>query len=202
MTLASLLIFAIALLINSGAPGPSVAALVARVINAGAASVLPFLLAMWVGEVGWLLAAILGLGIIAQKLIVVLTVIKFGGVAYLLYLAWKMWNAPTEPQGQLPVARSPLKMFFTGISFTIGNPKIALFYLALLPSLIDLHSLSVLNVAELCVTCFAVMAVTDVLWVAAASAARHFLRSSRAVKIANRASACAMTGAAVAIATR
>ena len=202
ITTSALLIFAIALLINSGSPGPSIAALVARVINAGPTSVLPFLMAMWIGEVGWLLAAILGLGLVAQKLIMLLTVIKFFGVAYLLYLAWKMWNAPADPEGRMPTAKSPFSLFTTGMALTLGNPKIALFYLALLPSLVHLQDVTPLDAAKLALTCLAVMAFTDLAWVIAASMARHFLKSPRAIRIANRTGACAMGGAAVAIATR
>jgi threonine/homoserine/homoserine lactone efflux protein len=203
MTTAALLIFALALLVNAGSPGPSVAALVARVISAGPGSVLPFLLAMWIGEVGWLIAAILGLGLMAQKLLFVLTIIKFAGVAYLLYLAWKMWNAPVKPEGaDLPTARSPWKLFATGLSLTIGNPKIALFYMALLPSLINLQTLSAFDAVKIAMTCLCVMAFTDLSWVAAASWARRLLKSPRAVRIANRSSACAMGCAAVAIAAK
>ena len=203
MTVAALLIFALALLVNAGTPGPSVAALVARVISAGPASVLPLLLAMWLGEIGWLLAAILGIGLIAQKLIVLLTLIKFLGVGYLLFLAWKMWHAPADARaGELPRASSPLKLFATGLSLTIGNPKIALFYLALLPSLINLANLTAVDAAKLALTCLAVMAFTDLSWVLAAASARCFLRSPKAIRIANRTSACAMAGAAVAIAAK
>lgn len=203
MTTAALIIFALALLVNAGSPGPSIAALVARVISAGPASVLPFLLAMWIGEVGWLLAAILGLGIVAQKLFLVLAVIKIGGVTYLLYLAWKMWHAPVNPDGkELPVARSHWKLFATGLSLTIGNPKIALFYLALLPSLINLQTLTTLDAVKLAVTCLCVMAFTDLSWVTAATWARRLLKSPPAIKIANRSSACAMGAAAVAIAAK
>lgn len=46
MTLTSLFVFACALFVAAGSPGPSVAALVARVISKGARDVLPFLAAM------------------------------------------------------------------------------------------------------------------------------------------------------------
>ena len=46
MTLTTLLVFAGALFIAAGTPGPSVAALVARVISKGARDVLPFLFGM------------------------------------------------------------------------------------------------------------------------------------------------------------
>jgi threonine/homoserine/homoserine lactone efflux protein len=48
MTLASLAIFAGTLLIAAGSPGPSIAALIARVLTRGPRDVLPFLTAMLV----------------------------------------------------------------------------------------------------------------------------------------------------------
>ena len=54
MTLSALLVFAVTLLVAAGSPGPSIAALVARVLTSGVRDVLPFLAAMWLGEVLWL----------------------------------------------------------------------------------------------------------------------------------------------------
>ena len=51
MTLPMLAAFALALLINAGTPGPSIAALVSRVMTNGIRDVLPFLAALWFGEV-------------------------------------------------------------------------------------------------------------------------------------------------------
>lgn len=203
MELSALALFAAALFVNAGSPGPSIAALVARVISRGLGSVLPFLAAMWIGEALWLIAAVAGLGFVAQKFYLLFSVIKYAGVAYLLYLAWKMWTAPAEVQsGDLPQDDSSLRLFFTGIALTIGNPKIMVFYLALLPSLIDLNAVTALGLGELVLTAVLVMMTVDLAWAFAASWARGWLKSPRAVRLANRASATAMTGAAVAIATR
>jgi threonine/homoserine/homoserine lactone efflux protein len=203
MELAALGLFAAALFVNAGTPGPSIAALVARVISHGLSSVLPFLLAMWIGEAMWLVAAVLGLGFIAQQFHLVFTLIKYCGVAYLIYLAWRMWTAPVAvEEGKLPVAKSPIALFMTGLALTLGNPKIMVFYLALVPSLIDLNAVSGLGLFELVTVALAVLIIVDLAWTFTASWARRWLKSPRAVKIANRTSACAMTGAAVAIATR
>jgi threonine/homoserine/homoserine lactone efflux protein len=203
MELAALGLFAAALFVNAGSPGPSIAALVARVISNGLGSVLPFLLAMWLGETMWLVAAVLGLGFVAQKFYLAFAIIKYCGIAYLLYLAWKMWTAPViVEESRMPTATSPLGLFATGMALTLGNPKIMVFYLALLPSLIDLNAVSAIGLFELVAVAFAVMMTVDLAWAFAASWARRWLKSPRAIKIANRSSACAMTGAAVAIATR
>jgi threonine/homoserine/homoserine lactone efflux protein len=203
MELTALGLFAAALFINAGSPGPSIAALVARVISGGLGSVLPFLMAMWIGEALWLVAAVLGLGVIAAKFYVAFSIIKYAGVAYLLYLAWRMWTAPAEVRASdLPREGSSLRMFMTGMALTLGNPKIMVFYVALLPSLIDLDGITSFGLVELVLVAIAVMATVDLAWALAAAWARGWLRSSRAVRIANRSSAAAMGGAALIIATR
>ena len=203
MTLASLLIFAGTLLLAAGSPGPSVAALVARVLSRGVRDVLPFLLAMWIGEAIWLSCAVFGLAVIAQTFHLVFTALKWLGVAYLVYLAWKMWSAPAEPdRASLPDERAPLKLFAAGMAVTLGNPKIMIFYMALLPTLIDLKATSLTGWLELTATMAAVLMVVDLSWATAASQARRLLRSRRAMRIANRVSAATMAGAAAAIATR
>ncbi|KVH48302.1 lysine transporter LysE [Burkholderia diffusa] len=203
MTLSALAVFAIALLVTAGTPGPSVAALVARVLTNGVRDVLPFLAAMWIGEALWLTLAVTGLSAFARTFETGLLVLKLLGVAYLLFLAWKMWTAPTDtPAGDLPRGQSPSRMFVAGTLVTLGNPKIMLFYLALLPTIVDLTHVGVIAWAELVGTMLAVLIFADCFWSLLASRARALLTSARAKRIANRTSATAMAGAAVAIATR
>jgi threonine/homoserine/homoserine lactone efflux protein len=76
VTLSALLIFAGALLVAAGSPGPSIAALVARVISRGYRSVLPFLAAMWIGEAVWLCLAASGSSYIAQSLHTVFVILQ------------------------------------------------------------------------------------------------------------------------------
>jgi threonine/homoserine/homoserine lactone efflux protein len=203
MELSALVIFAGALLINAGSPGPSIAALVARVISHGLGSVLPFLAAMWIGEALWLTLAAGGLSYVAETFYTAFTILKYLGVAYLLYLAYGMWTAATDvKEGHLPPQQAPWRMFITGMALTLGNPKIMVFYLALLPAIIDLGNVSFLGWAELVIVALAVIITVDLAWAFAAAWARQWLRSPRAMKIANRVGATAMTGAAAAIASR
>jgi threonine/homoserine/homoserine lactone efflux protein len=203
MTLASLAIFAGALLVAAGSPGPSIAALIARVLTRGPRDVFPFLSAMWVGEAVWLSLAVLGLAAIAESFHYLFVTIKWIGVAYLLYLAWKMWTAPVDTDGEaLPEAGSAGKLFFTGLTVTLGNPKIMMFYVALLPTIIDLNAVTLTGWAELVVVMLAVLVIVDLAWVLFAAKARQFLKSPRAVRIANRTSAGLMAGAAAAVAAK
>ncbi|MBX3578985.1 MAG: LysE family translocator [Rhizobiaceae bacterium] len=203
MELSSLLIFAGALIVAAGSPGPSIAALVARVVSKGFRDVFPFLLAMWIGEGIWLSLAVFGLAVVAQTFHLAFVIVKWAGVAYLLYLAWKMWFAPVKLRdGEMPREDSPLRLFAAGMAVTLGNPKIMMFYMALLPTIVDLGAVTVVGWLELTATMAVVLAAVDLAWVLAAAQARKVLRSERAVRAANRVSAGLMAGAAAAIAAR
>jgi threonine/homoserine/homoserine lactone efflux protein len=204
LDLTSLAIFAFALLLNAGSPGPSIAALVGRVLSRGWRDVAPFVAAMWLGEVFWLTLAIAGLAALAETFHQVFAVIKYLGVAYLLYLAWRMWFAPVETPGsgaELPKS-SALSMFFGGLTVTLGNPKIMVFYLALLPTIINVSAVAVAEWAVLSLTMLVVLMSIDAGYITLAARTRALLTSPRSMRIANRAGAAAMAGAAATIAAR
>ncbi len=201
MTAANLLVFALALLVAAGSPGPSIAALVARVLTGGLRDVLPFLAAMWLGEALWLTCAVAGLAVVARMLGMVFVAIKFIGVAYLLFLAWKMWFAPAQvSEDELPSGRSRWRLFGAGLAVTLGNPKIMVFYLALLPSIVDLNRVGTAAWIELTAVTLLVLMSVDLAWALLAVRARRLLTSRKAVKIVNRTGATMMAGAAAVIA--
>lgn len=203
MDFSSLIIFGGALFVAAGSPGPNIAALVARVVTRGFNDIFPFLVALWIGEAIWLSCAVFGLAFIAETFHLAFLVIKYVGVAYLLYLAWKMWAAPVAAhKDDIPEADGRWKLFMTGMAITLGNPKIMVFYLALLPTIIDLSAVGLIGWAELTLTMLGVLVTVDFAWALAANQARKLLRSPRALRIANRTSASVMAGAAAAIAVR
>jgi threonine/homoserine/homoserine lactone efflux protein len=201
MTLSALVIFFVAEFVFAVTPGPSVAALVTRVISRGWRSVLPFLAAMWFGEIIWLTCAVAGLSYIAQTFHWAFVILKYLGAAYLFYLAYRMWTARVdEKEAVLPKSENPARMFFTGLAVTLGNPKLMIFYVAFLPSIIDLALVTPFIWLELTLTLGVALIAGDFIWVFLASQVRRWLKSPRAVKLANRISATVMGGAATAIA--
>jgi threonine/homoserine/homoserine lactone efflux protein len=201
VTITALMVFALTLSIAAGSPGPSIAALVARVLTNGVRDVLPFLAAMWIGEAIWLTIAVAGLAVLAQSFAIYFIIIKFLGVGYLLFLAAKMWTAATEESGdRIPERQKPWRMFVAGMTVTLGNPKIMVFYLALLPTFVDLRTVTFSSWAELVSTMLIVLATVDLGWALVASRVRRLLSSRRAVRIANRTSATIMVGVAATVA--
>ncbi|MBP1851655.1 LysE family translocator [Rhizobium halophytocola] len=203
MSLSGLLIFAGALFVAAGSPGPNIAALVARVLAKGIRDVLPFLVAMWIGEAIWLTFAVVGLTAIAATLQPLFLTVKWAGIVYLLYLAWKMWTSRPEPETDtMPQRSSPWRMFAAGMAVALGNPKIMIFYIALLPAIIDLSHVDFIGWAELTATMLVVLVTVDAFWALLAGHGRRYIRNARTVRLVNRASAGLMATAAAAIAVR
>ncbi len=205
MDVTALLLFAGALFVAAASPGPAVAALVARVLARGTAGAAAFMLGLAVGDVVWLTAATLGLAFVAMTFAWLFIAVKYAGVAYLLYLAWRMWTAPmpADAGGRLaPRAERPLRLFATGLSLTLGTPKTMLFYLALLPNIVDLAAVTAFGFAELVLVTLIVVTIVDGGYVLLASRIRRLFTSPRALRLVNRGSGAVMAGAAVAIATR
>lgn len=203
MEFITLATFAVALLNAAGSPGPNIAALVSRVVTNGWRDILPFLAAFWIGEVLWLTVSMAGMVTLAERFYTGFQALKWAGIAYLIYLGFKMWTASIATKADaLPKRQNPWSMFAAGMALTLGNPKIMVFYLAILPSLIGSYSFSFSIWLPVAATCFIVLMMVDLTWVFAANYARRFLKTPRAMKITNRISASAMAGAAIAIATR
>lgn len=204
MDLAGLLVFASALFIAAASPGPGIAAIVARVLGRGTRGALAFTAGVALGDVVWLTVAILGLSALAQAFHGVFEVVKYAGAAYLLYLAWKLWTAPVAAHAlALATTREkPVRLFLGGLAVTMGNPKVMVFYLALLPALIDTARVTVVGYAELVAVTLGVLAIVFTGYVVLASRARRLFTSPRALKAVNRATGAVMAGAAAAIAAR
>lgn len=203
MELTGIIVFATALAVAAASPGPTITALVARVLVRGTSGALAFMLGLQVGEIVWLTAAILGLAFIAKTFGLLFVILKYAGAAYLAYLAWKMWTAPAAAQdAPAPKAEHPFRLFVAAVSLTLGNPKIMVFYLALLPNLIDLGTVTVLGYVQLVLVTLAILTAIDGGYVLLAARARKLISSPRAVRLVNRGSGVLLAGAAAAIATR
>ena len=204
MTLATLLTFSIALAIAAATPGPGMTAIVARALGSGFERTLPMVVGLCIGDIVYFSAATFGLATIAQTFGTVFMVIKYVGAAYLVWLAFKLWTA--KPHGETVAAEasteSTLATVWAGLFLTLGNPKTMVFYLALLPSVIDLDRMTPATFVELSVVAVIILLVIGGAYAAAAARARHLFADARARRILDRTAGTMMAGAAVAVATR
>jgi threonine/homoserine/homoserine lactone efflux protein len=204
LDLPGLLIFTGTLLVAASSPGPGLAALVARVLGRGREGAVAFAAGMGLGDIVWLGAEVLGLSVLAETFHEVFVGIKFVGAAYLLYLAWKLWTAPVAAADErtLPPPDKPRRLFLAGLTLTLGNPKVMAFYLALLPSILDLRTVDTLAFAELALVIGLVLTLVFSAYIVLALRARRFMGSPRRMRLLNRGSGVMLAGAAVAVATR
>jgi threonine/homoserine/homoserine lactone efflux protein len=204
MDFPGLMLFTTALLIAAASPGPGIAAIVARVLGRGMRGAAAFTAGLAIGDVVWLTFAVVGLAALAQAFHGIFVAVKYAGAAYLLYLAYKLWTAPAVPHGVEAAAtrEHPAKLFLGGLAVTMGNPKVMVFYLALLPTLLDLTRLTVLGYAGLVVATLAVLTLVFSSYILLAARARRLFTSETAIRGINRATGAVMAGAAAAIASR
>lgn len=204
MTPVDLLIFAAALALAAASPGPSVIALVARTLVRGREGSGALLAGIVLGDIVWLAGAALGLAALAAALGSLFFLVRLAAAVYLVYLGWRMWTAPAHQAEAARIRETDSRggLFLTGLGMTLGNPKAMAFYLALLPTIVDLNHLTMLGFTELCGVITLVLSAVFGAYVLLAHRARHLVSSPSGIRLINRAGGTAMAGAAVLVATK
>jgi len=172
------------------------------VLGQGLEGVAPFIAGYFVGDMIWLTFAATGLAVVAKTFAGVFVAIKFAGAAYLLYLAWRMATAPAVVGASPPPVPRGWRAFLGSLSLTLGNPKVMIFFLSIMPLVVDIRALTPLKLMELAAVSAAVIFSTLAAYALAANRARAFLSSTRAMKLVHRLAGGVMAGVAVAVATR
>lgn len=202
MPLEVIIAFTLLFLFDSLAPGPAVAAVIAKGATTGARRTAPFIVGLVIGELFFFALALAGLAALAATIGPLFALIKWAGIAYLLYLAFRLWTAPpvsvstTVPNGE------GLKLLSAGTLLPLGNPMTIGFYVALLPVVLDVTTVSVLGALEMAVIIVSVWGAVLFAYAVAADRASQFIATPNAQKWLNRTAAGAMVGAAGMIATR
>ncbi|GAA0684771.1 LysE family translocator [Marinobacterium maritimum] len=205
MTAESALSFFLAVLIFGITPGPGVFAILARALVNGAGSCLMLATGMIFSDILYLVAACLGLAAIATHWSEVFTAIRIIGAAYLFYLGYKMWTAPVsaDEMSNSRVSRSGLAgSFLQGFLISASNPKVILFYIAFLPTFMDLSVLTAGDIALASVLTLAALMLGVMSIAVFAARARGFFRSERAMKRLNQSAGSIMASAGAYLALR
>jgi len=89
------------------------------------------------GTLPHLLAAITGLAALLHASGVAFDVVKYLGVAYLLYLAWGTWRLDSAVKLRRDSARvTPWRVLANGVAVNLLNPKLTIFFFAFLPQFV------------------------------------------------------------------
>ena len=210
MTLEFSLAYFVAVFIFSITPGPGVFALIAKALKEGGHSCWGLALGMTMSDVAYLLLVVWGLAYIANEYQVIFTVIRWCGAAYLFYLAWGIWHASIEVDGgdiskvatKRKKAAGFLLSYAEGMLISATNPKVMLFYIAFLPTFVDLTVLTTKGVVLVVGLNFVALMLGLMLIAFSASKARKIFSQHKAVQRLNRITAGLMATAGLLILTR
>jgi len=122
-------------------PGQDTMFIIGRSLASGTRAGVAAAFGICVGSIGHTLLAALGLSAILAASPLAFTLVKLAGAIYLVYLGARLLltkHPHREARLPGPPARAAVRSAFTqGILTNLLNPKVALFFLALLPQFID-----------------------------------------------------------------
>lgn len=150
------------------------------------------------------LAVSFGVAAIFQTSAFAFTVLKFAGAAYLLYLAWQAFRAPTTGVrlGESSSADG-WALYRRGIIMNITNPKVSIFFLAFLPQFAEpaRGSLTVQMMLLGALFILATLLVFGGIALLAGTIGRRLGQSAKAEKVMNRVAGTVFAALALKLAT-
>lgn len=123
----------------SATPGPNMLHVMSQSVHHGPRRALATMAGLMSAVMLCLAASVLGLGALLKASPRLFDLLRYAGVAYLLWLGIKAWRAPVGPadgRGEPPL-RSRHALFATGLLTGLSNPKLIAFAAALFPQFID-----------------------------------------------------------------
>jgi threonine/homoserine/homoserine lactone efflux protein len=127
--------FLLAVMMIEITPGPNMGYLAALSIAEGRSAGFRAVLGITAGLSVYMVLAVIGVAEVIAAAPLVYSLLRWAGVAFLLFLAWEAWvgAAETSPGHTHHDDRAP---FWRGFFANIFNPKAAVFYVTLLPGFI------------------------------------------------------------------
>jgi threonine/homoserine/homoserine lactone efflux protein len=133
--------FLITALIVVATPGTGALFTVSAGLSHGARASLIAALGCTLGIVPHLAAAATGTAALLRASGLAFEVVKFAGVAYLLYMGWATWRDKSAVVVEAQQAREPaLRVVVSAVLVNLLNPKLTIFFFAFLPQFVPAHS--------------------------------------------------------------
>lgn len=175
--LSNLLAFALASVVLIAVPGPSVLFVIGRSLALGWKGGVLTVLGNAAGQLVQVAAVALGVGIIVAQSVVLFSVVKLAGAAYLVYLGIKAIRHRHHhlSAARQPVASPPRRLVGEGLVVGATNPKSVVFFVAVLPQFVDYPSGAIpFQLALLGAVFLLIAIVSDTVWAIAAGSARQW----------------------------
>lgn len=194
-----LLAFTVTAFVLIAIPGPSVLFVVSRAITLGRTAGVATVAGNSVGAFVQVVAVAFGIGPLVERSIVVFTVLKLAGAGYLIFLgvhAIRHRRSVAEALGAQVERKTAARIMIDGFTVGVTNPKVIVFYAAMLPQFVDRQAGNVPVQMIMLGAIFAGIAlISDSTWAVAAGTVRAWLaRSPRRLAAIGGAGGLAMIG--------
>jgi RhtB (resistance to homoserine/threonine) family protein len=135
------LFLSVSILVNLS-PGPDMLYTTARSLSQGTKAGILSAFGIFTGCLFHLSAAVFGLSKIIEESILLFSIIKYAGAAYLIYLGLRSLFKKKRNAAKIETftIMSYWKIFLQAMLTNLLNPKVAIFFLSFLPQFIDPHS--------------------------------------------------------------
>jgi len=176
----TLLAFTVAGLVLVIIPGPSVLFIVGRALAHGRRAALTGVAGNTVGAALVVLTVASGLGALAARSIIMFTVVKLAGAAYLVHLGVQTFRRRGCLAASLSAAPGGARRLFRqGVVVGATNPKVLVFFTAFLPQFVDpAAGDTTLQLLGLGLVFVLIASVLDSMWGLAAGGARDWFATS------------------------
>jgi len=186
-------------------PGPSVLFVIGRALAQGRRAALTTVVGNTLGAYTLVVAVALGVGSIVERSVLVFTMLKLAGAAYLVYLGVKAWRQRGSLQAAFTddtTTRSGVRTLWEGFAVGVANPKTIVFFAAVLPQFVDRAQGHVVVQMLLLGLVFNIIAVAcDSVWgLVAATGREWFARSPERLSIVGGVGGLTMIGLGVTVA--
>lgn len=118
-------------------PGPNHLYIAARGLAQGRAAGLASAFGVEAGTLVHIVAAAAGLSYLISRSATLFAIVKWAGVAYLVYLGVRAFTGKEREDAQAPPPQPLRKVFLEGVLVNVLNPKVTLFFLAFLPQFVE-----------------------------------------------------------------
>ena len=198
LSLHALLIYAGVYALAIAMPGPGVIAIAARALASGFRATIPMAAGTAVGDLVLMTLSAFGLALAAKAMGSLFLVVKIAGALYIVWLGYKYWTAPVQ---KIELAPSSARQgFLAQMALTVGNPKAIAFFVALLPTVVDLPRLNLVGYLQLVLMTLILIPTITLSYAALAARVRRFLMSEAARRRLNKGAGAVMMGAGIGIA--
>jgi threonine/homoserine/homoserine lactone efflux protein len=201
MDLQTVLTFGLAFFVFAASPGPDNLTILSKTVSSGPVHGVAYGVGVVCSIFLFVILAAIGFNAIAQYMNENLRFIQYIGAIYLIYMGITMWRSKPNIKPRM-MRGGLLRLFLTGFLLNISNPKMPIFYLALLPGVLGIRPLTITDTAELLV----IIALIEVIVVGGhvflGHKAKIALTDPNKIRVLNRGAGALMVGAGVLVASR